>query len=301
MMRIVPRGLAALLVIYLAASAIAEEPSANEQAKSSGSNPFKFTFGLQEKGGVGASLKGQDVRLLGGGASHATFVISAVDAHWDSKADSPDQAMVSLKPGMVLFRPKAGLFYDLAATLDVSQRFGQFKTTDDKTGNVSQTLAGVNVIWIPRIFHRLVEPEEIDEDEDIADCWFEEKGCPKVKAIPLDMPPTVTFTYYRAFNESTDVAALPKGIESDKIIGRFSGDLPIVRGSRVRVIFDLSATKPTSGVDRDLQKKAELALGVRMAKFTPIIKYVTGEEGGFKYDRQVLLGLLWRFVGLPAQ
>lgn len=288
------------VMISAVGAAAAQEPAPAPTAKNAAS-PFKFAFGVQEKGGVGASLKGEDVRPLGGGVAHAFFLLSSIDAHFDSKIDSPDQAIVSVKPGIVLFTPKGGLFYDLAATVEVGQRFGEFKTTAGDVENVSQTLAGVSVIWIPKWFQKMVRTKDISEETILPDCVFTPEGC-KVVKIPLDAPPKVTFTYYRAFNESTATAALPQGIDADKIIGKLAGDLPVVRKLRypIRFVFDLSATKPTTGAERDLETKVDVGIGVRLKQFTPLLRYVTGEEGGFKYDKQVLLGLLWRFAGLPV-
>lgn len=301
-MRRVSLASTALLLALVAVCARADD---TKQAKDSGSDPFKFSFGLQQNGGIGASLKGDDVRVLGGGAGHAWFLLSTIDAQWNSKVDAADQTRVAVQPGVVLWAPRAGLYYDLAATIDVSQRFGEFKTTDGTVDDINQTLVGATLIWIPRPLQTLADRFDPPAPADVEDCWYKPEGCPNVKALPTEAPPRVTLTYYHPVDHSKEVGALPEGIEADKIVGKFTGDVrltrsPVLRASHLRLMWDLSLTYPTTG-DRDLQQKIDVGLGVRFPKLTPVIRYVSGSEGGFKYDRQFLLGLLWRVAGLPAQ
>lgn len=302
------RRIGALTFMLLCAGLLAA------QEKSGNDNPFKFAFGFKEKGGFGASLKGDENHLFGGGPRHARFFVTTVDAHWDSAKSSPDQAVISVKPGIVFWGPNATFFYDVALTLDAAQRAGQFKTTSGEIENVNQTLGGVTVIWIPRFFAKLVEKDlpVIPKDAPVHECHFVGNCTPEQlkqeaemlkefqanKQRTVESPANVTLTYYKAVNESSAVAVLPEGIEADKIILRSSGDLGFGTGNKWRFLFDASLTKPTSGDDRDVQDKIDLAIGVRMNKFTPVLRYVNGKEGGFKYDRQVLLGLLWQLSGL---
>lgn len=282
--------------ILVLAVTLAQAGAAQTGNDNSGKNPFKLNIGPQADGGFGLSVKGQDIRRLFGGQRHVAFALYGADGAFNLDADKRDNVEVFLKPGVVVFGG-SGLDYDLAVTGDVVQRFGELKTTSGSIDEVNQTIVGATLIWIPRPFQRWVEPPLASGDP--ADCWF--LGTCTAKPIATDAPPSVTLSYYHPVDHSSNVAALPEGITATKLVGRLKGDLLILRSARwqklpIRFVFDFSGTYATAG-DAGVEFKTDVGIGVRLKnKFTPLLQYVSGEEAGFKYDRQLFLGLLWRLT-----
>ncbi|MHB0968390.1 MAG: hypothetical protein ACYC7A_04825 [Thermoanaerobaculia bacterium] len=65
----------------------------------------------------------------------------------------------------------------------------------------------------------------------------------------------------------------------------------------LRIIANLSGTYTVSG-DKDFGGKIDVGIGFPAVseKFTPIVKYVSGEKDGFEYDKAVIVGIIMDFA-----
>jgi hypothetical protein len=123
---------------------------------------------------------------------------------------------------------------------------------------------------------------------------------PECKIKPgraLEAPPKFTFGYYHPLRTQGD-AGLPEKIEANKITATFAADNVIGTKLPLRVVANLSGTYTISGSDKEFGGKIDVGVGFPSVseKFTPMVKYVSGEKDGFKYDQAVILGFLMDFA-----
>ncbi|HKR66364.1 MAG TPA: hypothetical protein VJZ00_21735 [Thermoanaerobaculia bacterium] len=139
--------------------------------------------------------------------------------------------------------------------------------------------------------------------------------------------PMLALTYYNAFvdNDTKNPAASDKTIAIDQIQLAFTAEIPLsiatdraagrkfIRDFKAflcdptkpcpkrpafpySISVDLKAGKPMKGDDRDIEFHADIALKMMQPdkKIGFVIRYRTGEDLGFEYDKQLLAGLVYR-------
>ena len=118
------------------------------------------------------------------------------------------------------------------------------------------------------------------------------------KAGAIEAPPMFAFGFFHPLRTSGgDIGDLPNGVDANKITVEFVADnhvgRPIYKDQPLHVTANLSVTYPTSGADKKLERKLDVGVGIDLtAKFTPIVKYVSGKKDGFTYDKSVIVGFL---------
>ena len=119
--------------------------------------------------------------------------------------------------------------------------------------------------------------------------------------------PRLTETYYHPIeNHGTAGLDLPQGIKANYLQTEFSTGLGLGPQNNAAgaapaypVSFDITydGSQPTSGNDRAWQSLWKLQLSTTLLKkwagnVQPTVTYTTGKNGGFDYDKQVLIGIL---------
>jgi len=282
------RSLRWLALVLLANTIAAQE-------KTLLTDPVKVVVGYED-GGIGATAKGEYVTAFGKPVAQwspgATY---GIDGAWNSKADKPDQVEFSAGAGLV--EMNAG-YPRWSGFLRMLGKNGQFEQ-DAKLEKVNQILAGVTIEYVPRLFSDWVSKkvtipvDQFPADSPCLTLTAEERAkhpeC-KVKVTKtLQSPPHFTLSYYHPLRTRGDVA-LPEKIVAHKLTSTFEADNIIFENSKLplRVVANLSAT-----YHHELTGKIDAGVGLPLAgKFTPIVKYVSGEKDGFKYDKALIVGIL---------
>lgn len=324
-----------LLVALLATTQLVAQEQNNDagtpKAKAVGDkqkDPFKITVGYDaDNGGFGASVKGSRVYFNDNpdkqpfDAWRIPYVEIVTDAHWSPQPDALNNAAISLRPGVMRFISQEnvaapGTFSDslnhVEIYADLRERYGQFKgQTAGQVVNVSQSIVGVGVdyAFLGKLVKCILsvdagqpcaqDPKTLLDDIDTSgDDPFK---APKAsgRSLSLDKTPVLSIRYYHVMDTSDTAQQVPKGIDSDKIVAQFKGDLTIPRlggaRARFRFLFDLSVDYPTKGSNRALHDFYDVAIAMQLGKMPakPVVRYTNGEQGGFKFDRQFLIGFLW--------
>ncbi len=265
------------------------------QEKTLLTDPVKVVIGYED-GGIGATAKGEYVTAFGKPvtmwAPGATY---GIDGAWNSKAEKPDQVEFSAGAGFVQMNPG---YPQWSGFVRVLGKNGQF-VKDAKIEKVNQILAGVTLEYVPPFFSAWVlkkvtiPVEQFPADSPCLTLTAEERAqhpeC-KVKVTKtLQSPPHFTLSYYHPLRTRGDVA-LPEKIEAHKVTATFDADNRVFEKTKLplRIVANLSAT-----YHHELTGKIDVGVGLPLSeKFTPIVKYVSGEKDGFKYDKALIVGIL---------
>lgn len=120
--------------------------------------------------------------------------------------------------------------------------------------------------------------------------------CRIKQTAALEAPPKFTIGYYHPFRTDGN-ADLPEKIEADKVTATFEADSTVFSGSAlpIRFLANLSATYATRG-DHKTAGKIDVGFGLPRLTDKVVLKYVSGEKDGFKYDRAIILGVVLQFA-----
>jgi hypothetical protein len=121
-------------------------------------------------------------------------------------------------------------------------------------------------------------------------------GCKIRPGPPLQVPPRFTFGYYHPVRTDGD-ANLPENIDAGKVTATFEADNVVGARFPLRLVANISGTYALGG-DKEFGGKIDVGVGLPQLseKFTPIVKYVSGEKDGFEYDQAVILGVIVDFA-----
>jgi len=265
------------------------------QQKTLLTDPVKVVIGYED-GGIGATAKGEYVTAFGKPLAQFTpGATYGIDGMWNSKPDKLDQ--VEFSAGVGLVEMNAG-YPRWSGFLRAVGKNGQFRK-DAEIEKVNQILAGVTIEYVPPFFSRWVlrkvtiPVDQFPADSPCLTLTAEERAqhpeC-KVKVTKtLQSPPRFTLSYYRPVHTRGDTE-LPEKIDANKITSTFEADNLVFEKSKLplRVVANLSAT-----YHHELTGRIDIGVGLPLSeKFTPIVKYVSGEKDGFKYDKAVIVGIL---------
>lgn len=286
----------------VASASIAAAADGKSISKTIAADPVKIAVGYQN-GGVGATAKGELTTAFGAIRNGFTPGFNyGVDGTWNADAKKPDHIGIAARIGLVQTNPGVPA---LSAFVDLEARNGQYQS-GDKLEKVNQVLAGITARWVPQYFTNLILDAAgagSAADYQMKPCDApnvtpeERKKCDEADKEPspvLQFPPHVSLSYYHPVRNKSG-AALPEGIEADKITLSFDVDNHLYPRLKMppHLILSLSATKPMTGKEKKLETKIDAGIGIDVGtKFTPIVKYVSGKKDGFKFDRQLILGLL---------
>ncbi|HKI02978.1 MAG TPA: hypothetical protein VKK31_13465 [Thermoanaerobaculia bacterium] len=292
-------------------------PASAESAQASDKSPFDFTFGPQENGNFGTTLKGSkfySLSNIGPNSAAATrkllvspFIGVSVDAGWNSASDAANNASFSVRPSLGLSSVREGKSGEpprmvgpwLHAYVDLRERYGNFKQEDSTVQRINQTMGGLGV--------------------EFRYSGFDEQFNLSSRTGKIDEPPRLSLTYYTVRGTSVEEAALPDELKADVIqldlkasltIPRLQCTVKIVQSSDdEEEVFgpgksiscpwsfsvDLLGTKPTSGTQRKGEVLYDLALSYDVeGSIKPVLHYRSGKEHGLEYDRQLILGILMK-------
>lgn len=115
--------------------------------------------------------------------------------------------------------------------------------------------------------------------------------------------PFVSVTYYHVINHSGSTIPIPKTIKDDYISaeGKLDVLLPIPVRGRARGLelsIDIKASKATTGVGRNWEVLKSIQLLANIGgNWHPGITYQEGKNGGFRYDKQIIIGFTAELFG----
>lgn len=333
MKRLVMLALFCALPMFAQAPAPAPDPVAD--AKASTEEPISFAFGPQQDGGFGVVVKGsayyplrrfiapvQDgmvaplkAKHFGGFFTPSAYLYLSPEVNWSTEDGAQNQYAISARPSFQLGYqkdamdipkdPATGLprlpaslpwqpwpmsapFFE--AYLDVRSHSAQAETTvttppatpPAQPQNADATYYGAGIgVAVPWISRAIEMSKQSDPD-------FEPATFPMLR-----------ITYYKSSGGTA--ADVPSDIKADQIDAslNFSLPLPAYAGIKPRLDFDGDLSRPLTGDDRKWKSlvKAALLLQFGTSNFQPVFSYTSGEKFGFKYDKQMLLGIAVDLAG----
>jgi hypothetical protein len=290
-----------LVVLLLLVTGAAQAQDAPDALKRTVlEEPVKIVVGYQD-GGIGATAKGDYATPFGHFVGNFTPGYTyGLDGTWTSNPDKPDQ--VEFSGGVGLVELNAG-FPRLCGFVRILGKNGQFEK-DKQIKKVNQLVAGATVEYVPAAFsHWVINMVSIPVDQVpttnpclgmTADERAKHPECKIKPGPPLEAPPKFTIGYYHPFRSDGDIE-LPEKIDADKITATFEADNRI--GKKLRVVANLSGTYALKG-NKEFGGKIDVGIGFPSVseRFTPVVKYVSGEKDGFKVDSAVILGVILDFA-----
>jgi hypothetical protein len=282
-------------------------------------DPFDVTVGFDpDSNNFGATMKGSrmyfDEKRIYDSSNpnfnpwRAAYAEVSTDAYWGASPDALNNASVSFRPGLMRWFSRTVTANGVAINQDTLNhleiyadarvKYGQFKgeSADAAVLNVNQTLVGAGVDWaFAGALVRWIASQEPDDGtgDDPFAAGTESN---------LDATPVLSLRYYHVIDTSDSPQDVPAGIDADKLVMQFKGDLSVPRISfgetRLRFLFDAKATYPTRGSERDVETFVDIAIAAKMPNVDvqPVVRYVSGENEGFTFDKQILAGFLWNFA-----
>lgn len=307
--------------LLAAAPTSAQEGQAAETAATPATkDPFDVTVGFDpDSNNFGATMKGSrmyfdEKRVYDPDDAQfdpwrATYAEVSTDAYWGAAPDALNNASVSFRPGFMRWfsrtvtadgvEVKQDTLNHLEIYADARVKYGQFKgeAGDATAVNVNQTLIGAGVDWgFAGALVRWIASQAPDDGGANGDPF--EAGTES----NLDATPVLSLRYYHVIDTSDSPQDVPAGIEADKLVMQLKGDLSVPRISfgetRLRFLFDAKATYPTRGDRRDVETFVDIAIAAKLPNLDvqPVIRYVSGDNEGFQFDKQILAGFLWNFT-----
>ena len=298
-------------------------------AQASTEEPISFSFGPQQDGGFGVVVKGSayyplkrfiepvqngvvaplKAKHFGGYFTPSAYLYLSPEVNWSTEDGAQNQYAISARPSFQLGYqkdamdipkdPATGLprlpaslpwqpwpmsapFFEMY--VDVRSQSAQADTTavtppatpPASAQNVDATYYGGGIgIAVPWISRAIDMSQQSDPE-------FEPATFPMLR-----------ITYYKSSGGTA--ATVPSDIKADQIDAslNFSLPLPAYAGLKPRLDFDGDLSKPLTGDDRKWKSlvKAALLFQIGTSNFQPVISYTSGEKFGFKYDKQMLLGI----------
>jgi hypothetical protein len=272
--------------------------------------PFTFAAGPATSGGFGITLDGNQSKALPlywsnmpGHApaesgwyyfAHPSVTYSA-DGILVSKKDSPSNISLDLDPGIDLgvytgplhwasspvtttqdgtivgFRdvlPESRMGFGVRG--DLRYRYGTFKE-DNALQDANQAIAGGSLYWVPWVIRR----------------------------TPFLVDPQITASYYKPFSTHSSTVSVPSDIKANYFQGEFHTQVgTAVLGPLIALDIKYDASKPTTGTSLEWQNlwQLQLSMAIGTSSIKPAVTYKSGAQGGFQYDKQVLIGFLTEFL-----
>jgi hypothetical protein len=316
-----------LLVVPCANAANQDKAASDNQTLTEQFGPFTFSAGQSSNGGLAANLDGQGRKSWQtlGSKGHEqeditknwlyafSYLGYAVNGTWGTAQDAANNASVSLKPG-VDGMASYGSFHDPSKTapkpfncdfakpvpcLDANGKlipaatypnaylgFGTYGDAELRYGSVNQNGKRVNVREFMvggGVYFAL--PHRWDTG------FVRSLASPRLSA-----------TYYHPTNttDSSNIP-LPDGVKANYLQSELRTVLGFGTSGNNYVKLDVKydGSKANTGTERRWQSLWTAKLWVPKLSFNgvnPSITYQSGANGGFTYDRQVLLGVLVEFL-----
>lgn len=115
--------------------------------------------------------------------------------------------------------------------------------------------------------------------------------------------PMLTVSYYKPVSTSTSLITLPSNIKSDYLQTEIHVELGSdLFGSMTKVndqyplLLDVKydGSKPLGGIDRGWQSlwRIQFSFNMKSSGIKPAITYQSGAQSGFKFDREVIIGVV---------
>jgi hypothetical protein len=303
-------------------------PEDQEEAEADKSS---FATPIDLEVGPNVTLKG--AQIFPENARHF-FATIDIDSLWTPGSDGTYRSSASIRPTYssflktnptlpecanpeeVIAPPIIGHAWQLYG--DARQRVGEFPQEDDetKTTRVDQLLLGVGADF--RIFSRWLRDLERRTRTDneyprIAATYYDVRDRSETEQ---ELPPVINVDSVQvAFTAEIPLAISegdPDGRQEkaydeyyQKLLknvfckGADPGEEPVPTSYFPwSLSIDLRASRPTTGDDRDVQKYADIAIKYKRpeARMGYVARYRTGEDLGFEYDDELLLGILVRLL-----
>ena len=321
---------ATVAILFFCALPLLAQDTTTADATAATDEPITFSFGPQEDGGFGVVVKGsayyplrrfiapvQDgvtpplkAKHFGGFFTPSAYLYLSPEVNWSSEEGAQNQYAISARPSFQLGYqkdattipkdPTTGLprlpaslpwqpwpmeapFFEAYA--DVRRHSAQADSTTTTTlpQNVDATYygggIGIAVPWVSRAIERSYQ------------------GDPEHQPGAF---PMLRITYYKSSGSSA-ATNVPADIKADQIDAALNFSLPLrpYGGVKPRLDFEGDLSRPLTGNDREWKSlvKAALLLQLGNSDFKPVFSYTSGEKFGFKYDRQMLLGIAFDLAG----
>lgn len=266
-----------------------ETPATAEAAKKPvPANPL--VLGADASGGLGAKLDLEKVETLGAldytdanghGWTGTPFWGAKLHGTWSSQAQAHNHGEASLNLGF------SGQYETvserMAHDLGLAFEFKGLTGTFDTTGGASQSRN--EYLYGPQLIYRLHATRLND--------WMAHY------TQGLGVPPTLLVGFSRRGGR-TETLALPEGVKADQLYvqARFSVPIPLSDSKAFLLSVLAQQARPMQGADRSATHYVNATLTYNHGgKVQPAASYQSGVKDGFKYDRQLLLGLLWDLTG----
>ena len=244
---------------------------------------WKLTPGFDMDAGVSLAATSRIARAFDLGSVAAnnpwcSFAVFDGKGEWSSAKDAKNHAEAALSPTIAYCKPKTGTFevpLAFGLTGDVRSRWGTFEEGEGdtkKTVEGNQSVAGIGLT--------LLLPS--------APSWLQGFE--------------VTASYYQVIDSEGDLTA-PEALDIDHLQARLkSRILPLLQTKRfkeVALVLDGRASRALEGLDKgELEYYTSLALEVGSKKTAATVRWESGKEVGFDYDKKIVFGVLLRLLGL---
>jgi hypothetical protein len=302
----------ALFFSFTAASQDAGDPAQPATAKKN--DKVSLNFG-PDGDGFAAKLKGSSFltsdRLVWNTGKQFVFADLSVDGIWSTKNSTLDHIDIAVKPGWMLSTENSA--YRLGSKtleigLDIRQKFGEYKNADDTATDVNQLVAGVVAdVVIPWSFMLTDWIERNHPDPCVRPPAALPTGLPEVRPADCPMytsddPPSIGAGYYTVRDTSATEQPVPDDVKANHLIVKLESNLTVpyvgipIRDQiyPFRLQIEASMTKPYGTDDDAWQDYLDAALIFdTRTKVKPALRYVSGEKGGFKFDRSIIAGVVW--------
>lgn len=296
-----------------------ETTSSGSSEQGSTEQPITVAFGPQEGGGLVVVVKGAEYYVVQsfinqrrdftatpprfGYYTPSAYVYLAPEVNWSTQAAATNQYSLSVRPSFQLgFQPVSppppespdSKLWPVTAPffetyVDVRRQAATKEATDPEAAivlaqenaqeDIDATFYGIGVGVAVPYLSRIIERQNPTDPG----------------AFPM-----LRVTYYKSDGESTANSTIASDLKGDQINASltFSLPLPAVLSVDPRLDFDGSLSRATSEDDREWKNliKAALLFQIGESDFKPVLSYTSGEKLGFKYDRQLLLGLAFDFA-----
>jgi hypothetical protein len=285
--------------------------------------PFKLSIGQDSAGGLGANLDGKGRTAFGhidtgnepeGGQARNWFwyfpnLTYAATGTWGTAQSATNNASLSLKPGadgLLAY----GLFDDpsLRATPPISCDSNGHCT--DGQGNplplatYPKPYLGVGAAGDAELRYGTIKQggtnvysKQLMVGGDIYVVLPQHWNLGYARDLAS---PRLSATYYHPANTTaTSNIALPAGVKANYLQTEFQTIVGFGADNQVKLDVKYDGSKPTAGGSGPWQNLWTVKVWIPALKFNgvnPSITYQSGANGGFTYDRQVLLGVLVEFL-----
>lgn len=308
------RNISLFLALFVVLGTNVLAADATDAGKNAAEKPISVAFGPQKDGGYGVTVKGSTypdlpfltqgrgkIELRPGFVTPSAFLYLSPEANWSTKTDAKNQLSISARPtlqfGYQKRQPRDGNFNDIVLSRVLPNQAPFFTLYADgrrQSGDVassSGTVSRVNATFI-------------GFGAGLAVPFL----APYVEKLPGSAPgdfPMLRYARYKSRGENTTDATIASGIKPNHDDISLAFAVPVVTSGKLtaRLDFDGDRSRATSGDDRAWKDLIKAALSLKFGKseFKPVISYTSGTKLGFKFDRQVLVGIVVDALGLSRK